>query len=83
MSAKRNKPRPGKTMADRLATFCSYLTRSVELCDALSAVYAPDAALDWASRTLMQIANLRMSLADRLANPQVNRCTRRNSNDNY
>lgn len=58
-------------MADRLATFCSILQRGVELCDALSALYAPDTAIDWANRTLMETANVRMSLADRLNNPEL------------
>lgn len=58
-------------MADRLATYCNILQRGVELCDSLSALYAPDAALDWANRTLTETANVRMGLADRLANPKL------------
>ena len=55
-------------MVDSLATYCSILQRSVEICDKLSALYEPDAAIDWANRTLMQTANTRMGLADRLIN---------------
>ena len=58
-------------MVDPLATYCSILQRGVELCDALSALYQPDAAVDWASRTLMQTGSMRMALADRLANPKL------------
>lgn len=58
-------------MVDRLATFCSILERSIVVCDALSALYAPDAAIDWANRTLMETANVRMSLAARLAKPDL------------
>jgi hypothetical protein len=48
------------------------LQRSVEVCDALTALYAPDAAIDWANCTLMQTANVCMSLANRLAKPELN-----------
>ena len=62
---------PTQLIADRLVAFCSILQRSVEVCDALSVLYAPDAALDWADRTLKQTANTRMGLADRLAKPNL------------
>jgi hypothetical protein len=58
-------------MVDRLATYCNFLKRGVELCDAISALYAPDAAIDWASRTLMETANTRMAFADRLINSRL------------
>jgi hypothetical protein len=60
-SGEPSKQRPGKIMVDRLATYCSILERSIIVCDALLALYAPDGALDWASRTLMQTANVRMA----------------------
>lgn len=70
MSGKRSKPGPGSSMADFLTTYCNILRRGVELIDALSALYQPDAAIDWASRTLTQNANVRMAFADRLIGPE-------------
>jgi hypothetical protein len=58
-------------MVDRLATFCNTLQRSIAVCDALTALYAPDAAIDWANRTLMQTASMRMAFADRLIDPEL------------
>ncbi|RZK28934.1 MAG: hypothetical protein EOO63_10135 [Hymenobacter sp.] len=47
------------------------LQRGVALSDALVRVYEPDATIDWANRTLMQLGNLRMGFTSRLANPQL------------
>jgi hypothetical protein len=58
-------------MVDPLATYCSILQRSVEVCDNLSALYEPDAATDWANRTLMQTASMRMAFAERLIDPEL------------
>lgn len=58
-------------MVDSLSVYLALLQRGVTLCDTLAKVYEPDIAEDWADRTLMQIANLRMGLADRLANPKL------------
>ena len=58
-------------MVDPLVTYCSILQRGVEVCDALSALYQPDAAIDWANRTLMQNANMRMAFNDRLTDPEL------------
>jgi hypothetical protein len=57
-------------MADFLTAYCDILRRGVELIDALSALYQPDADIDWASRTLTHNANVRMAFADRLINPK-------------
>lgn len=58
-------------MVDSLVTYCSILQRGVKVCDALSALYKPDAAIDWASRTLMQTANMRMAFDERLIDPEL------------
>jgi hypothetical protein len=58
-------------MADLLATYCDILRRGVKLIDALSALYQPDASIDWAGRTLTHNANVRMAFADRLINPEL------------
>ena len=53
-----------------LPTYLSLLQRGVALCDTLTKVYEPDMTEDWANRTLMQIGNMRMGLADRIINPE-------------
>ena len=58
-------------MVDPLATYLALLQRGVTLFDTLAKVYEPDMAEDWASRTLMQIGNTRMGLADRMAKPKL------------
>ncbi|RZK28935.1 MAG: hypothetical protein EOO63_10140 [Hymenobacter sp.] len=58
-------------MVDLLTTYLGLLQRGVALCDTLARVYEPDATLDWASRTLMQLGNMRMGLAGRLASPKL------------
>ena len=58
-------------MVDYLPTYLALLERGVALCDTLAKVYEPDIAQDWASRTLMQIGNVRMGLADRMIDPEL------------
>ncbi|MGI4733907.1 MAG: hypothetical protein ACRYG7_01885 [Janthinobacterium lividum] len=58
-------------MVDILATYCSILRRGIEICDEISALYQPDWAIDWASRTLMQTAAMRIAFADRLNDPEL------------
>ena len=58
-------------MVDLLAVYCNILRRGIEVCDALSALYQSDAAIDWAERSLTQTASMRMAFADRLANPKL------------
>ncbi|RZL09167.1 MAG: hypothetical protein EOO62_14340 [Hymenobacter sp.] len=58
-------------MVDILAAYCAALQHGLTLFDALARIYEPDAALDWASRTLMQISNQRVALTSRLAKPML------------
>ena len=58
-------------MVDSLYIYLDLLQRGVTLFDALAKVYEPDMTDDWANRTLMQIGNTRMGLADRMTNPKV------------
>ena len=58
-------------MVAPLTTYVDILRRGITLCDALSSLYEPDVAIDWANRTLMQTSTLRMSLTERLADPQL------------
>ena len=58
-------------MVDYLSTYLNLLQRGVTLCDTLAKIYEPDITYDWASRTLMQIGNMRMGMADRMINPKL------------
>ena len=58
-------------VVDPLATYLALLQRGVTLFDTLAKVYEPDMAIDWANRTLMQIGNTRMGLADRMIDPEL------------
>lgn len=58
-------------MVAPLATYVDILRRGITLCDALSSLYEPDVAIDWANRTLRQTSTLRMSLTERLTDPQL------------
>ena len=54
-----------------LPTYLSLLQSGVILLDTLAKVYEPDMAIDWANRTLMQIGNMSMGMADRMINPKL------------
>ena len=60
-------------MVDSLTTYCDALRSGITLFDALASIYTTDSQKSdgWASRTLMQIANQRMNLAERLAEPEL------------